>query len=97
MKTKEAKTTEPAAAMVAALKDAREYYRRHGHKTQGLSVGHYEGQIRLCDDFGAYDFHRCPHGFYATSVGTPSATAQCIAMLAVREINDRAYDEATRN
>lgn len=93
----EAKTTDAARAMVAALKDARAYYRRHGHKTQDIAVGAYEDQIRIADDNGAYDLHRGPHGWHATSVGAVSTTLQSIATLAVREINDRAYDEATRN
>ena len=77
MKTKERKP--PVAAMVAALKDRANLPPRTDTRRRGLSVGHYEGQNPDCATTSTTqernnDFHRCPHGFYATSVGTPSAT-----------------------
>jgi len=84
----------PAAAMLAELHDARSHYRAAGHRTYGISIGAYAGQIRACDDNGAYDFHAGPHGWHATSVGAPSSTLQGIAVQAVNEINGKAYREA---
>lgn len=84
-------TNTPAAAMIAELHDAREHYRNAGHRTYGISIGSYGDQIRACDDNGAYDFRRGPHGWHSVSVGGPSSTLQGIATRAVSEINGKTY------
>lgn len=93
----ESPTTADVRAMVAELKSAREFYKGHGHATQAITVGAYEGQVRLCDDFGAYDFRAGPYGWHYVSAGDVSTTLQSIATLAVQEINAKRYDALTKN
>lgn len=72
---------------VESLRAAREFYAAHGHNVSRVTIGHFNGQIRICDDNGAYDLAQGCHRWYAVSVGCCAMTIVDIVQLAIKSLN----------
>lgn len=71
-----------ADKVLADLREYRRFLRSRGHDISRISIGYFDGQLRLADDTGAYDFgYNDTHGLYHTSVGHPSKTTEWLAYI----------------
>lgn len=65
--------------IVEFLGRSREFYAAHGHDVSRISIGHFDGTVRVCDDTGAYDVWNGQAGAICqTSYGRPSGTLRSI-------------------
>ncbi len=68
--------------IVKKLKATREFLAAKGWDTSRVTIGYYNGEVRVCDDSGAYDFRQGLRGVYRVSVGRPSKVTEWVACLA---------------
>lgn len=69
-----------AEKIVADLRTYRKTLESNGHDVSRMSIGYFDGQLRLADDTGAYDFgYDDAHGLYHTCVGFPGKCTQWLA------------------